>query len=32
MPMQGARPPLMDFVLVLDPLLEYTLSAGDEAI
>ena len=30
-PMQGARPPLMDFVSVLNPLLEYALSAGDEA-
>ncbi len=29
--MQGARPPLMDFVSVLNPLLEYALSAGDEA-
>ena len=29
-PMQGARPPLMDFVSVLNPLLEYALSAGDE--
>src|SRR3954447_1484913 len=30
-PMQGARPPLMDFASVLNPLLEYALSAGDEA-
>ena len=30
-PMQGARPPLMDFISVLNPLLEYALSAGDEA-
>src|SRR5262249_10221618 len=29
-PMQGARPPLIDFVSVLNPLLEYALSAGDE--
>ena len=29
-PMQGERPPLMDFVSVLNPLLEYALSAGDE--
>src|SRR6476646_8355689 len=30
-PMHGARPPLMDFVSVLNPLLEYALSVGDEA-
>ena len=30
-PMQAARPPLMDFVSILNPLLEYALSAGDEA-